>query len=136
MEIKRNGSAPSSEGSAEHFSGTVRIDLLFASMPPGRSQGQRVTFEPGARNAWHSHPLGQALIVTAGQGLIQQWGGPVERIEPGDVIWTPPGEKHWHGASETTAMSHVAIQEQRDGKVVEWMEKVSEEQCHRPSHKD
>jgi quercetin dioxygenase-like cupin family protein len=128
MEIKRCGSRPSGKGPAEYFTGTVRIDPLFeGSNPPGVSGGN-VTFEPGARTAWHTHPLGQTLIVTAGLGRIQRWGGPVEEIRPGDVVWIPPGEKHWHGASPTDAMTHTAIQEALDGKVGDWLEKVSDEQ--------
>jgi quercetin dioxygenase-like cupin family protein len=128
MEIKRSGSQPSGKGPADWFTGTVRIDPLFPVTPPARAAGNIVTFEPGARTAWHTHPLGQTLIVTAGCGRTQREGGPVEEIRPGDVIWIPPGEKHWHGAAPTTAMSHVAIQEQLDGKAVEWMEKVTDEQ--------
>jgi quercetin dioxygenase-like cupin family protein len=128
MEIKRVGSQPSSKGPAEWFTGTVRIDPLFQANAPARAAGSSVTFEPGARTAWHTHPLGQTLIVTAGYGLVQRWDGPIEVIHPGDVVWFPPGEKHWHGASPTTAMTHIAIQEALDGKVVEWMEHVSDEQ--------
>jgi len=128
MDIKRSGSQPSSKGPAEYFTGTVRIDPLFQANDPPRSHGASVTFEPGARTAWHTHPLGHTLIVTAGCGLAQGWGGPIEQIWPGDVIWFPPGEKHWHGATATTAMTHIAIQEQLDGKAVDWMEKVSDEQ--------
>ncbi len=128
MEIKRNGSQPSVQGKAEYFTGTVRIDPLFAVKDPARAAANSVTFEPGARTAWHTHPLGQTLIVTAGLGRVQKWGGPVEEIRPGDVIWFLPGEKHWHGASPTTAMTHIAIQEQEDGKAVDWLEKVSDEQ--------
>jgi quercetin dioxygenase-like cupin family protein len=128
MEIKRTGSQPSNRGPADWFTGTVRIDSLIQASAPARVAGASVTFEPGARTAWHTHPLGQTLIVTAGCGRAQRWGGPIEEIRPGDVIWIPPGEKHWHGASPTTAMTHIAIQENLDGKVVEWMEKVSEEQ--------
>jgi quercetin dioxygenase-like cupin family protein len=128
MEIKRVGSQPSSMGPAEWFTGTVRIDPLFQAHAPAHAAGASVTFEPGARTAWHTHPLGQTLIVTAGCGLVQRWGGPIEEIRPGAVVWFPPGEKHWHGAAPTTAMTHIAIQEQLDGKVVEWMEKVSDEQ--------
>lgn len=128
MYIKRNGSQPSGKGSVEWFTGTVRVDPLFTSVEPGRANGASVTFEPGSRTAWHSHPLGQTLIVTAGCGRAQRWGGPVEEIRPGDVIWFPPGEKHWHGAAPTTAMTHIAIQERLDGKVVDWMEHVSGEQ--------
>ena len=128
MEIKRSGTQPSTKGSAEYFTGTVRIDPLFQAIAPARALGASVTFEPGARTAWHTHPLGQTLIVTGGAGLAQHWEGPVEEIRPGDVIRFAPGEKHWHGASSTAAMTHIAIQEQLDGKVVEWMEKVSDEQ--------
>ena len=124
MEIKRAGSQHSAKGSPEWFTGTVRIDPLFLA----RVVGASVTFEPGARTAWHTHPLGQSLIVTAGCGLVQRWGGPIEEIRPGDVVWISPGEKHWHGATPTTAMTHIAIQEQLDGKIVDWMEKVSDEQ--------
>jgi quercetin dioxygenase-like cupin family protein len=128
MEIKRNGSQPSNKGPTDWFTGTVRIDPLFQPNPPARTAGASVTFEPGARTAWHTHPLGQTLIVTAGYGRAQRWGGPVEEIRPGDVVWFPPGEKHWHGAAPTTAMTHIAIQEGLDGKVVDWMEKVTDEQ--------
>jgi quercetin dioxygenase-like cupin family protein len=128
MEIKRSGSQPSSKGPVDWFTGTVRIDPLFQVSAPARAAGASVTFEPGARTAWHSHPLGQTLIVTAGSGWVQREGGPVEEIHPGDVVWFAPGEKHWHGATPTTAMTHTAIQEQLDGKVVEWLEKVSDDQ--------
>jgi quercetin dioxygenase-like cupin family protein len=128
MDIKRNGSQPSGTGQAEYFTGNVRIDPLFQPNDPTRASGASVTFEPGARTAWHSHPLGQALIVTAGCGLVQSWGDPVEKIRPGDVVWSPPGEKHWHGATATTAMSHISIVEQLEGKSADWMEQVSEEQ--------
>ena len=128
MEIKRSGSQPSKKGPADWFTGTVRIDSLFQAGAPARAAGASVTFEPGARTAWHTHPLGQTLIVTAGCGRVQRWGGPIKEIRPGDVIWFPPGEKYWHGAVPTTAMTHIAIQEQLDGKVVDWMEKVSDEQ--------
>jgi len=128
MEIKRIGSQPSRKGPADWFTGTVRIDPLFQPNAPARAIGIRVTFEPGARTLWHSHPLGQALIVTAGCGLAQCWGGTVEKIWPGDVIWFPPGEKHWHGATTTMAMTHIAIYEELDGKSAEWMEEVSDEQ--------
>jgi quercetin dioxygenase-like cupin family protein len=130
MEIKRCGSQHSSKGPAEYFTGTVRIDPLFQAHDPARALGASVTFEPGARTAWHTHPLGQILIVTGGCGWVQQWGGQKEEIRPGDVVWIPPGGKHWHGAKSTTAMTHIAIQEQLDGKVVEWMEKVTDEQYH------
>ena len=129
MDIKRSGSQPSGKGPAEYFTGTVRVDPLFQANKPARALGATVTFEPGARTAWHAHPLGQTLIVTAGCGRVQRWGGFMEEIRPGDVVWISPDEKHWHGATPTTAMSHIAIQEQRDdGKVVDWMEKVSDEQ--------
>jgi quercetin dioxygenase-like cupin family protein len=128
MDIKRSGSQPSGKGPAEYFTGTVRIDPLFQAADPARVVGATVTFEPGARTAWHIHPLGQTLIVTAGSGRAQRWGGPIEDIRPGDVISFAPGEKHWHGATATTAMTHIAIQERLDGKTVEWMEKVSDEQ--------
>jgi quercetin dioxygenase-like cupin family protein len=130
MEIKRPGSQPSSKGPAEYFTGTVRIDPLFQASNPARAVGASVTFEPGARTAWHTHPLGQILIVTAGYGLVQRWGDALEKIRPGDVVQIPPREKHWHGATATTAMTHIAIQEQLDGKTVDWMEKVSDEQYH------
>ena len=128
MDIKRGGSQPSVKGPEEWFTGTVRIDPLFQAPEPARVSCASVTFEPGARTAWHTHPLGQTLIVTAGCGLAQRWGGPIEQIRPGDVIWFPPGEKHWHGAAATTAMTHTTIQEQLNGTPVEWMEKVSDEQ--------
>ena len=128
MDIKRNGSQPSSNGPAEYFTGTVRIDPLFEAADPARARGAYVTFEPGARSAWHTHPLGQTLIVTSGCGWVQSEGDPKEEMRPGDVVWCPQHEKHWHGAAATTAMTHIAIQEALDGKVVEWMEKVSEEQ--------
>jgi quercetin dioxygenase-like cupin family protein len=129
MEIKRVGSRPSGRGPAEYFTGAVRVDPLFEAPDPGRVRGALVTFEPGARTAWHTHPLGQTLVVTAGCGWAQRWGGPVEEIRPGDVVWFPPGEKHWHGATATTAMSHIAIREKLDGKNGEWMEHVTDEQC-------
>jgi len=128
MEIKRAGSQLSTRGPADWFTGTVRIDPLFPVTEPARAAGNTVTFEPGARTAWHTHPLGQTLIVTAGCGRAQRWGGPIEEIRPGDVVWFPPGEKHWHGAAPTTALTHVAIQEHLNGKAVDWMEKVSDEQ--------
>jgi quercetin dioxygenase-like cupin family protein len=128
MEIKKSGSQPSSEGSAEWFTGTVRIEPLFQAPDPARVMGASVTFEPGARTAWHTHPLGQTLIVTSGRGLAQRDGGPIEEIRPGDVIWFPPGEKHWHGATASTPMTHIAIQEHIDRKAVDWMEKVGDEQ--------
>jgi quercetin dioxygenase-like cupin family protein len=128
MDIKRSGTRSSTPGSDEYFTGTVRIDPLFEAPDPARARGASVTFEPGARTAWHTHPLGQTLIVTAGVGWAQHDGGPVEEIRPGDVVWFAPGEKHWHGATSTTAMTHIAIQEALDGKVVDWMEKVSDRQ--------
>ena len=128
MEIKRVGSQPSAKGPADWFTGTVRIDPLFTAPDPALVAGASVTFEPGARTAWHTHPLGQTLIVTAGCGWAQREGGPVEEIHPGDVVWFAPGEKHWHGAAPTTAMTHIAIQERKDGKMVDWMEHVSDEQ--------
>ena len=128
MEIKRSGSQPSSKGSADWFTGAVRINPLFQANAPARAVGASVTFEPGARTAWHTHPLGQTLIVTGGCGWVQREDGPIEEIYPGDVIWFSPGEKHWHGARPTTAMTHIAIQENLDGKVVEWMEKVTDDQ--------
>jgi quercetin dioxygenase-like cupin family protein len=128
MEIKRSGSQPSGKGPEDWFTGTVRIDPLFKPPEPARAFGASVTFEPGARTAWHSHPLGQTLIVTAGSGLVQRWGGPIEEIRPGDVVWIAPGEKHWHGASPTTSMTHIAIQEELEGKAADWMEHVSDEQ--------
>jgi len=128
MEIKRSGSQPSGKGPADYFTGVVRIDPLFTPPAPARARGASVTFEPGARTAWHTHPLGQTLIITAGFGWARRWGGPIEELRPGDVVWIPPGEKHWHGATPTTAMTHIAIQEQSDGKVVDWLEHVSEEQ--------
>ncbi|HEY1887596.1 MAG TPA: cupin domain-containing protein [Roseiarcus sp.] len=128
MDIKRSGSQPSGKGSAEYFTGMVRIDPLFQANAPARSAGNAVTFEPGARTAWHTHPLGQVLIVTAGCGRAQREGGPIEEIRPGDVVVFAPGEKHWHGAAPTTALTHIAIQEALEGKAVEWMEKVTDEQ--------
>jgi quercetin dioxygenase-like cupin family protein len=126
--IQRAGSQPSTVGPADRFTGAVRVDPLFPARDPGRTSAGSVTFEPGARSAWHTHPLGQILIVTAGVGRVQQWGGAIQEIRPGDVVWIPPNVKHWHGAAPTTAMTHFAIQEQLDGKVVDWMEKVSDEQ--------
>lgn len=131
MEIKRVGSQPSAAGNADWFTGTVRLDQPFQASEPARVSGALVTFEPGARTAWHTHPLGQTLVVTAGRGWAQREGGPVEEIHPGDVVWFAPGEKHWHGASPTTAMTHLAIQERVDGKAVDWMEKVTDEQYRR-----
>ena len=128
MEVKRIGSQPSGKGSSRYFTGVVRVDPLFDAPDPARVVGASVTFEAGARTAWHTHPLGQTLIVTAGCGRVQREGGPVEEIRPGDVVWIPPGEKHWHGAAPTTAMTHIAIQEKLDGKTVDWIEPVSDEQ--------
>jgi quercetin dioxygenase-like cupin family protein len=128
MQITRAGSQPSGKGPADYFTGTVRIDPLFEAPEPARVRGASVTFEPGARTAWHTHPLGQTLIVTSGLGRVQREGGPVEEIRPGDVVWFAPNEKHWHGASPNTAMSHIAIQEALNGSPVTWMEKVSDEQ--------
>ena len=128
MDIKRCGSQPSNQGSADWFTGTVRLDPINQAPAPARVACASVTFEPGARTAWHTHPLGQTLFVIAGCGRAQRWGGPVEEIRPGDVIWIPPGEKHWHGAAPTTGMTHIAIQERLDEKAVEWLEKVSDEQ--------
>ena len=136
MEIKRGGSRPSTKGSAEWFTGSVRFDPLFDAREQARAVGARVTFEPGARTAWHTHPLGQALVVIEGFGLAQEWGGPVHEIRPGDVVLIKPGEKHWHGASPTTAMTHIAVQEQENGRTADWMEKVSEEQYHKPRKTD
>jgi quercetin dioxygenase-like cupin family protein len=127
MELKRNGSQRASKGPAEYFTGNVRIDPLFEAPEPARGRGASVTFEPGARTAWHRHPLGQTLIVTSGCGWVQSEGQPKVELKPGDVVWCPPNERHWHGATPTTAMTHIAIQEALDGKVVEWMEQVSDE---------
>ena len=131
MDIKRNGSQPSGKGPAEWFTGTVRIEPLHQAPAPARVSISNVTFEPGARTAWHSHPLGQTLIVTAGSGLVQSWGKPIEEIQPGDVVWSSPGEKHWHGATATSAMTHISIVEQAEGKAADWMEQVSDEQYRR-----
>jgi quercetin dioxygenase-like cupin family protein len=128
MEIFRNGSRPAAKGAFEWFTGNVRIDPLLQTQPPARTQGAKVTFEPGARTAWHSHPLGQTLIVLSGEGLVQPWGGPIEEMRPGDVVWVPPGEKHWHGATPTSQLVQIAVQEALDGQAAEWMEKVSNEQ--------
>lgn len=131
MDIKRSGSQPSEKGPSEYFTGVVRIDARFSGSAPARVGGATVTFEPGARTAWHSHPLGQTLIVTFGCGLAQRQGGEIEEIRPGDIVWFGPGEKHWHGATSTSAMTHIAIAESLDGKAVDWMEKVSDEQYRR-----
>jgi quercetin dioxygenase-like cupin family protein len=128
MKIARVGSLPSNKGPKDWFTGAVRIDPLFETEDPARSAGASVTFEPSARTAWHTHPLGQTLIITSGCGLVQREGGPIEEVHPGDVIWFPAGEKHWHGAAPDKAMTHIAIQEQKDGKAVEWLEKVTDEQ--------
>ncbi|MFJ2987177.1 cupin domain-containing protein [Collimonas sp. NPDC087041] len=128
MNITRSGSQPSAKGPAEYFTGTVRVDPLFPANAPARALGVSVTFEPGARTAWHTHPLGQTLIVTAGRGLIQLWEGPIQEINAGDVVWIAAGEKHWHGASVATAMTHVAIQEEFEGKTADFMEQVSDRQ--------
>ena len=128
IEIARSGSQPSAKGSAQYFTGSVRVDPLFPATDPSRTSGGLVTFEPGARSAWHTHPAGQILLVTAGAGRIQQWGGRVEEIRPGDVVRIPPGVKHWHGASPNIGMTHIAIQETVGGRNVDWMEQVSEEQ--------
>ena len=128
MEIKRVGSQPSGKGPADYFTGAVRIDMLFDAEAPARVVGASVTFEPGARTAWHTHPLGQTLVITAGFGLAQRWGGPIEEFRPGDVVWFAPGEKHWHGAAPSTGMTHLAIQEKLDGKTVDWLEHVTDEQ--------
>ncbi len=128
MEIKKNGAQPSTKGSPDYFTGTVRIDPLVSAPDPARVSAACVTFEPGARTAWHTHPLGQNLVVTFGCGRVQRWGGPIEEIRPGDVVWIAPGEKHWHGASPTTAMTHIAIQERLDGKAADWLEHVTGDQ--------
>ncbi|MBS1167430.1 MAG: cupin protein [Proteobacteria bacterium] len=128
MQITRTGTRPSMKGPSDWFTGSVRIDPLYPVTAPARAAGNTVTFEPGARTAWHTHPLGQVLIVTAGLGRVQRLGGPVEEIHPGDVVWFEPGEKHWHGAAPDTAMTHIAIQEELDGKAVDWMEHVSDDQ--------
>lgn len=128
MNITTSDSRPAGQGPADWFTGAVHFDPLFEAPAPARVAGLSVTFQPGARTAWHSHPLGQTLIVTAGYGLAQRWDGPIEELRPGDVVWIPPGEKHWHGASPTTTMTHIAIHEKLDGKAVDWMEQVSDEQ--------
>ncbi len=131
MDINRSGSRPATKGAQEWFTGDVQVEQLFNAREPARVMGASVTFEPGARTAWHTHPLGQTLVVTAGLGFAQREGGPIEEIRPGDVVWFSPGEKHWHGASSTTAMTHIAIHERQDGQHVNWMEKVSDEQYRR-----
>lgn len=128
MQITRTGTRPSMKGPSDWFTGAVRIDPLYPAAAPARAAGNTVTFEPGARTAWHTHPLGQVLIVTAGLGRVQRLGGPIEEIHPGDVVWFEPGEKHWHGAAPDTAMTHIAIQEELDGKAVDWLEQVSDDQ--------
>jgi quercetin dioxygenase-like cupin family protein len=128
IDIKRNGSRPAVNGSPDWFTGSVRVDPLFQAPDPARASAGQVTFEPGARTNWHTHPLGQTLIITSGLGWVQREGGPIEEVRPGDVVWFPPGLKHWHGATPTTAMTHIAIQETLDGKNVDWMEKVGDEQ--------
>jgi len=128
MEIKRNGSQPSGKGPDDWFTGSVRVDPLIQAPEPARVTGAHVTFEPGARTAWHTHPLGQTLIITSGLGWVQRDGGDIEEVRPGDVVWFPPDEKHWHGATPTTAMTHIAVQEKHDGKTVDWLEKVSDAQ--------
>jgi 4-carboxymuconolactone decarboxylase len=130
--VTRSEAQPARQGPAENFTGSVRVDQPFQASAPGRVSGARVTFEPGARTAWHSHPLGQTLIVTSGVGRVQRWGDPVDEIRPGDVVWIPPGQKHWHGASPTTSMTHIAIVERLDGKSVDWLEKVTDEQYGAP----
>jgi quercetin dioxygenase-like cupin family protein len=131
MEIKRSDSRSQAKGAEAWFTGEVRIEALFQAPPPARAGGANVTFEPGARTAWHTHPLGQTIFVTSGVGWAQKWGGPVEEIRAGDVVWFSPGEKHWHGATPTAAMTHIAVHEQLDGKTVEWLEKVTDEQYRR-----
>ena len=128
MEIIRAGSRPSAKGPTDWFTGAVRVDPLLNPFAPERVQGAHVTFEPGARTAWHTHPLGQTLIITSGFGRVQRWGGPIEEVRPGDVVWFPAGEKHWHGASPETALTHIAVNEAQDGKVVDWLEQVSDKQ--------
>ncbi len=129
--VTRAGSQPSTVGPTENFTGSVRVDSRFQGTAPARIGGATVTFEPGARTAWHSHPLGQTLIVTTGVGLVQGWGGPIQEIRPGDIVWIPPGVKHWHGAGASNGMSHIAFSESLDGRTVEWMEKVTDEQYRR-----
>lgn len=133
LKITRNGAQPAAKGPAENFTGAVRVDSRFSAKEPARMSGGHVSFEPGAHTAWHTHPLGQTLLVTSGVGLVQRWGGPVQEIRPGDVVWIPPGEKHWHGATPANAMSHYAISEQLGGKSVDWLEKVSPQQYPYPA---
>ena len=128
MTINRAGTEASTKGSEDYFTGSVRVDMHFKATEPGRSSAGSVTFEPGARTAWHTHPLGQAIVITAGAGWVQREGGPVEEVHPGDTVWFPAGEKHWHGATPTNGMSHIAITESLDGKVADWLEKVTDEQ--------
>ena len=128
MKITRSGTTPSMAGPGDWFTGTVRIDMLFAAEEPGRTSGSLVTFEPGARTAWHTHPLGQTLVIVSGCGWVQREGGPIEEVYPGDVVWFSPGERHWHGATATTGMTHLAIQEKLNGIAVDWMEKVTDEE--------
>jgi quercetin dioxygenase-like cupin family protein len=134
MDIKRAGTQPSGKGPSDWFTGSVRIDPLFQAPDPALVQGASVTFEPGARTAWHTHPLGQTLIVTAGAGWVQRWDGPIEPIHPGDIVWFAPNEKHWHGATATTSMTHIAIQERLNGKVVDWLERVTDEEYTKTPH--
>ena len=136
MKIRRSGSQPSGNGPAEWFTGTVRLDPLNDADPPGHVHATSVTFEPGTRTAWHSHPGGQTLLVTAGSGLVQNWGANAEKVHPGDVVWTPPNEKHWHGAAPTTAMTHISIVEDLDGKSADWMEHVNDEQYREAAGKE
>jgi len=131
MNIQKVGTQPSAKGSDEYFTGSVRVDMLFKAAGPGRSSAGSVTFEPGARTAWHTHPLGQAILITAGCGWVQREGGPIEEIHPGDSVWFDAGEKHWHGAAPTTGMTHIAVTESLDGKVADWLEKVTDEQYHK-----
>ncbi len=128
MKITRNDTIQENDGPSDWFTGEVKVKMLFAAEDPARGAGASVAFSPKARTAWHTHPLGQTLIITEGHGLVQRWGGPIERIEPGDVVWFPPGEKHWHGAASDSAMTHIAIQERLDGKSVDWLEHVTDEQ--------
>ena len=128
MNIQRVGTQPSAKGPDEYFTGSVRVDMLFKAKEPGRSSAGSVTFEPGARTAWHTHPLGQAILITAGCGWVQREGGPKEEVHPGDSVWFEAGEKHWHGAAPTTGMTHIAVTESLDGKVADWLEKVTDEQ--------
>ena len=135
MQIIKGGSQAAYKGPADYFTGAVRVDPLFSANEPARTTGAAVTFEPGARTTWHTHPLGQTLIVTAGCGQVQQWGQPIQEIRPGDVVWIPPHEKHWHGASQTTSLTHIAIQELHEGSAVQWLEHVTDEQFGIPQTK-